>query len=61
MLQLVRTLNALLNAILQEQADRGRGARTATRSIKSYVQLGKLALARSVPSSSWRCWWTARR
>ena len=44
-LQLVRTLNALLNAILQEQESRPEGARTATRSIKSYVQLGKLALA----------------
>ena len=44
-LQLVRTLNALLNAILQEQESRPEGASTATRSIKSYVQLGKLALA----------------
>ena len=44
-LQLVRTLNALLNAILQEQESRPEGARTATRSIKSYVQLCKLALA----------------
>ena len=43
-LQLVRTLNALLNAILQEQEQSPEGARTATGSIKSYVQLGKLAL-----------------
>lgn len=41
-LQLVRTLNALLDAVLLEQAPGG--APTGTRSIKSYVQLGKLAL-----------------
>jgi len=43
-LQLVRTLNALLDAILLEQEQTPGGARTSTRSIKSYVQLGKLAL-----------------
>lgn len=43
-LQLVRALNALLNAILLEQENTPGGARTSTRSIKSYVQLGKLAL-----------------
>ena len=43
-LQLVRTLHALLNAILQEQEQSPEGARTATGSIKSYVQLGKLVL-----------------
>jgi len=43
-LQLVRTLNALLDATLQEQEQTPGGARTSTRSIKSYVQLGKLAL-----------------
>jgi len=44
-LQLVRTLNALLDATLLEQENTPGGARTSTRSIKSYVQLGKLALA----------------
>ncbi|XKF31302.1 mechanosensitive ion channel family protein [Alicycliphilus denitrificans] len=43
-LQLVRTLNALLDATLQEHAQAPGGAPTSTRSIKSYVQLGKLAL-----------------
>ena len=43
-LQLVRMLHALLSAILQEQERTPGGARTATGSIKSYVQLGKLAL-----------------
>ena len=43
-LQLVRTLNALLDAMLQEQEQTPGGAPTPTRSIKSYVQLGKMAL-----------------
>uniref|UniRef100_UPI003F854E51 mechanosensitive ion channel family protein n=1 Tax=Alicycliphilus soli TaxID=3228789 RepID=UPI003F854E51 len=43
-LQLVRTLNALLDATLQAQENTPGGAPTSTRSIKSYVQLGKLAL-----------------
>ncbi|MBS0495058.1 MAG: mechanosensitive ion channel family protein [Proteobacteria bacterium] len=43
-LQLMRTLNALLNAILQEHEQSPEVQRTPTRSIKSYVQLGKLAL-----------------
>ena len=43
-LQLMRTLNALLNAILQEHEQSPEVQRTTTRSIKSYVQLGKLAL-----------------
>lgn len=43
-LQLVRTLNALLDATLLEHAQAPGGAPTGTRSIKSYVQLGKLAL-----------------
>ena len=43
-LQLVRTLNALLDATLQEHTQAPGGAPTSTRSIKSYVQLGKLAL-----------------
>ena len=43
-LQLVRTLTALLDAVLQEHEAAPDGAPTATRSIKSYVQLGKLVL-----------------
>ena len=43
-LQLVRTLSALLDAALQEQQQVPGGVPTATRSIKSYVQLGKLVL-----------------
>lgn len=59
-LQLVRTLNALLDAVLLEQAPGS--APTGTRSIKSYVQLGKLALTLWWgPSSSWRRSSTARR
>lgn len=44
-LQLVRTLIALLDAVLQEHEQAPDGVPTATRSIKSYVQLGKLLLA----------------
>lgn len=43
-LQMVRTLIALLDAVLQEQQQVPGSAPTATRSIKSYVQLGKLVL-----------------
>jgi miniconductance mechanosensitive channel len=43
-LQVVRTLTALLDAVLQEHEAAPDGAPTATRSIKSYVQLGKLVL-----------------
>lgn len=43
-LQMVRTLIALLDALLQEQQQVPGSAPTATRSIKSYVQLGKLVL-----------------
>lgn len=43
-LQLVRTLNALLDATLQEHNRTPSDAPTATRSIKSYVQLAKLLL-----------------
>ena len=41
-LQLVRTLIALLDAVLHEHEQAPDGVPTATRSIKSYVQLGKL-------------------
>ena len=44
-LQLVRTLIALLDAVLHEHEQAPDGVPTATRSIKSYVQLGKLLLA----------------
>ena len=43
-LQLVRTLTALLDAVQQEHEQAPDGVPTATRSIKSYVQLGKLVL-----------------
>ena len=43
-LQLVRALTALLDAVQQEHEQAPDGVPTATRSIKSYVQLGKLVL-----------------
>ena len=43
-LQVVRTLTALLDAVQQEHEQAPDGVPTATRSIKSYVQLGKLVL-----------------
>lgn len=43
-LQLVRALTALLDAVLHEHERAPEGAPTSTRSIKSYVQLGKLLL-----------------
>jgi len=43
-LQLVRMLMALLDAVQQEHEQAPDGVPTATRSIKSYVQLGKLVL-----------------
>ena len=43
-LQLVRAFTALLDAVQEEHERLPDGAPTATRSIKSYVQLGKLVL-----------------
>lgn len=43
-LQLVRALMALLDAVQQEHETLPAGAPAATRSVKSYVQLGKLLL-----------------
>ena len=43
-LQLMRALTALLDAVQQEHEQAPDGVPTATRSIKSYVQLGKLVL-----------------